>query len=342
MAKKQNTTLKNIAEKLNVSATTVSRVLSGQSKKYRISKKTEQNILKAVKELNFSPNQLARGLRLNKTLTIGLVIPDISNPFFASIAHSVEIESRKYGYSIMLCDSQEDTDLEIESLNLLQSRKADGVIICPVGISCEHMKKIQNSGMPIVTVDRYFPNSKLPYVTSNNFQGAFDAVSYLIQNRHRNIACIQGITETMPNKERVKGYQEALNKNNVRPNKALIVGDSFGERNGYIETKLLLKKEKNLTAVFALSNLIGLGAFRAIREERLIVPDDISIICFDDQPYSEFLSTPMTTVRQQNCEMGEIAIKLLFNQIKSPDQVQSEGILLPTKLIKRDSVKKLN
>ncbi|MBN2410913.1 LacI family DNA-binding transcriptional regulator [candidate division KSB1 bacterium] len=339
---KNNITLKTIAHQLGISESTVSRVLNGKASKYRISKKTEEIILKTAKELNFTPNPLARSLRLNKTNTIGLVIPDISNPFFSSIARNVEQEARKLGYSIILCDTEEDTDLEKESLELLELRKVDGLIISPVGQTFNYIKRIYNNGMPIVIIDRYFPDLDIPYVTSDNYKGAFEAISYLIDNGHRSIACIQGLTHTSPNNERVRGYREALLNYHLPVDEALIVGDSFGEQNGYLETKLLLKNEKNITAIFSVSNLISLGALRAIYEEGLRVPEDISIISFDDQPYSDYLATPMTTVTQKNKEMGQISIKLLINQIESKIRFSSKCVILPTKLIKRKSVKLKN
>lgn len=333
-------TLKSIADRLKVSVTTVSRVLNGKSDRYRISKETQELILSAAKELSYSPNQLARGLRLKRTHTIGYIIPDISNPFFSSIAKSVEKSARKSGYSILLCDSEEDTKMEEILLQLMIDRKVDGLIISPVGLEVDHLKRIAQKNIPIVLLDRYFPELKLPFVTSDNYKGALDAINMLIDNGHKRIACIQGLVNTSPNNDRVKGYIDAHKLHNIIVDKNLIVGDSFGEENGYIETKLLLKQENPPTAIFAISNLISLGAIKAISEEGLKIPEDISMISFDDQPYSRFLSTPMTTVAQQNTQIGQIAFKLLIDQIEANRQLEPKGIFLPTKLISRDSVKR--
>lgn len=339
--KTSNITLKNIADRLNVSVSTVSRVLNGKSDRYRISKETQELILNAAKELDYSPNQLARGLRLKRTNTIGYIIPDISNPFFAGIAKSVEKSARKLGYSIILCDSEENTEIEENLLQLMLDRKVDGLIISPVGLEVSHLINIQQRKFPIVLLDRYFPELNIPFVTSDNYQGSLEALSMLIENGHTRIACIQGLKNTSPNNDRVKGYIDAHKKYGISIDKNLIVGDSFGEENGYIETKLLLKQNNIPTAIFAVSNLISLGAIRAIAEEGLKIPDDISMISFDDQPYSGFLSTPMTTVSQQSTQIGQIAIKLLIDQIESNRQLDPKGIFLPTKLIVRDSVKRI-
>jgi LacI family transcriptional regulator len=341
MKKGQQTTLKSIADKLDVSVSTVSRVLSGQGKKYRISQKTATAIQEEAGKLDFTPNQLARGLRLKKTHTIGLVIPDISNPFFSTLARHVEMESRKSGYGVFLCDTEENTEIEVQSLNYMRTRKVDGVIISPVGLSGDHLARMHEGGLPIVVVDRYFPTVMLPYVTSDNFKGALEGVVHLLENGHRVVACIQGILDSAPNRDRVRGYQAAHEQFEVKVDANLIVGDNFGERNGYIQMKLLLSRAQRPTAIFSVGNLITLGALRAIAEEGLTVPDDISIVSFDEQPYSGFLATPMTTISQQNEAMGQIAVSLLLGQMEAKGHPESEGILLPTRLIKRESVRRL-
>lgn len=334
------TTLQCIANKSGVSVTTISRVLSGQAVRYRISKETEAAVRKLAKEHDFVPNQLARGLRLKKTLTIGLVIPDISNPFFASIAQQVTIGTRKHGYSVIVADSQDSTALEMESLSILQSRNVEGVVLCPVGQSAEHLAEFVKGRLPIVLVDRFFPDIPLPYVSSDNVSGARQATALLIANGHRRIACLQGLRGTSPNDLRIQGYKEALAEHYIPIDDALIVGDSFTEQSGYIETKLLLKTEPDVTAILALSNLNALGAVRALVEEKRNVPNDVSIVSFDDPHYAAYLSTPMTTVSQSYSEMGEVAVKLLFDQIQSSRKQTKGGILLPTTLIQRNSIKR--
>jgi len=341
MNKTKRSTIKTIAQHVGVSASTVSRVMTGQATDYRISKDTETAIRGAAVKLNYAPNQLARGLRIKETHTIGLVIPDISNPFFASIAKVVEMEARKAGYSIILCDSQESTDMEIDSLRLLQNRNVDGLIISSVGQDGKHLERLHQQGIPMVVVDRSFPDLKCPSVVSDNYQGALDAVSYLIQNGHRMIACLQGLRHTSPNEDRVRGYRDAHQRHHLAVDEALIVGDSFGENSGYIETKILLKRVNRPTAIFAVSNLISLGVLRAVAEEGLHIRNDISIISFDDQPYSNYLATPMTTVAQQNSEIGKIACKMLLEQIRTKKPFEAKAVVIPTKLIVRQSVKKI-
>ncbi len=342
MTAENRITLKDIAQRLGVSATTVSRVLSGQARQFRIGQKTEAAVRRMAAEMNFRPNRVARGLRLNRTESIGLVIPDVSNPFFATIAKEVALGARDCGYSVIICDSQESEEREVESLELLRERGAEGVVLCPVGRSAEHLMAFAKKNWPLVLADRYFPGLPLPYVVSDNLAGAREATEHLIENGHRRIACVQGSRGTSPNEDRLLGYREALTARRIAVDETIVVGDSFGEQNGYIATKLLLKSASDITAIFALSNLISLGVLRAVAEEGLRVPGDISVVSFDDQPYSAYLASPMTAVAQRCSEMGRIAVKLLFDRIQSPDRVINGGILLPTSLAVRGSVRNLN
>ncbi len=335
-------TLKIIAENLGVSITTVSRVLNGQSVKYRISKRTEQIVHQEAARIDYEPNLVAKSLRLQKTQTLGLLVPDIANPFFGTLARHIDLEARKSDYSILLCDSGSSTEIEIELLRLLESRNVDGIIASPVGQTGGHFERLSEKGMPIVVVDRYFKDMSLPFVTSDNYKASFEATSYLIANGHRRIACIQGLPDCLLNTDRVNGYKDALKQHGIPLDPTLIVGSQYDHHSGYIETKLLINRSPKPTAIFSLGSSMAFGAFSAIMEEGLKVPDDISIISFDEQPYFPFLATPLTAIAQQNAAMGEIAVKMIISRIENKDNLSSEGVLLSTKLNIRDSVKKIN
>lgn len=339
MARGTRTTLKQIAEELGISSSTVSRVLNGQARRHRINTDTEAAVRKLAAKLNFSPNQLARSLRLSKTNTIGLVVPDISNPFFASIARSVENEARRQGYSVVLCDTEDRTELKIEVLGLLEGRKVEGLVLVPVGQECAHLKRYERNGLPVVVVDRWFRELKLPCVASDDYRGALEAVGLLLENGHRTIACIQGLPGTAPNEERVRGYRDALREHGVKVDASLIVGDDFQEQNGYVQTMRLLAERSDVTALWCLNNLISLGALRALNEAGRRVPEDVSVVSFDDPPYAPYLATPMTTVAQQHAEMGREAFRLLFERIGSGQRVKPERVILPTRLVERKSVR---
>ncbi|WP_372948199.1 LacI family DNA-binding transcriptional regulator [Mariniphaga sp.] len=341
MEKKVNN-IKELAEKLGLSPTTVSRVLNGKSKNFRISQETSRKVLDAARKYHYSPNRIARGLKLEKTETIGLIIPDIANPYFGSIAKTIEMEAHKKGYSIILCDSLDDEVTEAELLQLLAGRKVDGIIIAPTGKSSRHVTEVQNQGIPVMVIDRYLVGTELPFITTDNYIGALLATEHVIEMGHRNIACIQGINGISANTDRVKGYHDALQKHGIRVNELLILGTDFGEENGYIQTRKLLELPSRPTAIFALSNLISLGILRALKEAGLTVPDDISIVSFDEQPYSAFLACPMTTVEQPREEIGRLAFDFLLIMIDEGASKKVDNLMLQPRLIFRESVKKIS
>lgn len=337
-AKNKPSNIKELADLLDLSVTTVSRVLNGKDKDYRISEKTRDRVLQAAANYKFVPNKLARSLKLDKTETIGLIIPDISNPFFADIAKSIEKTARKKGYSIILCDSSDTIENEEQILLLLQAQKVDGIIVAPVGTHAEHLIKVYQANMPVVVIDRFFPGSNLPFVTSDNFSGAYDAVNYLITQGHHRIACIQGIHASQPNIERVEGYARALKDNSISFDMKLLVGESFSKENGYLHAKELFKLPQPPDAIFALSNLISLGVLEAATQENKTIPGDFSLISFDEQPYSAHLATPMTTIDQQKNEIGYRAVEYLIACIEKQPIENPLQLRLPTQLIIRQSV----
>ena len=330
-------TIKEIAKSLGMSSTTVSRVLNGQSKKYRISARTEQIVRDTALKLDFRPNQVARNLRLQKTNTIGLVIPDISNPFFAKLARAADNELRSQGKFILLSDTHDDTQLEKETISLLLDRKVDGLLIAPVGLEFEHFKSLEN--IPIVLIDRYFDELNIPYASTDNFEAALKATQYLIRKGHHDIACIQGLTNTKPNKERVRGFYEAVNMSGIAKGGIVLAGSDFSIENGLEVTRELLRQPKVPTAIFALNNQIAIGALKAINDANLRIPADISVISFDDQPYFELTSPPITTVRQPVYDLGTEAVKMLF-ELMNNNPVKNK--LLPGQIIERKSVRALN
>lgn len=332
------TTIKDIARKANLSLSTVSRVLNNKSRQFRIKKETEELVLRTAKELNYQPNQLARGLRLKKTNTVGLVVPDVSNPFFAYVTRSIQKIAHDQGYSLIVCDTDEDVKQEIEDIDLLRSKGVDGLIVMPVGQSYEHLAFVQNKGLPLVLLDRCFDDLIASSVTVDNYKGAFEAVEHIIHAGHSQIAIIQGLQHTYTNNQRVQGYKDALNKHGISINKNYIVGNDFRKENGYVGTKFLLNVANPPTAIFATSDLITLGVLQAIFEENLKIPDDISLVAFDDIDFGPFLVSPLTTVAQPRHMMGEIAVKLLIERINNK-YTECKRIVLSPKLVVRNSVR---
>jgi LacI family transcriptional regulator len=335
-------TLKDIARKSGLSISIVSRVLNKKSTKYRISKGTEKLVLRTAKELNYRPNQLAVGLRLKKTHTIGLIAPDLSNPFFAAIIKSAQIVAHELGYSLIVCDTDENVQLEIEHLNLLWSKGVDGLVVMPVGQKYHHLETLISNGIPMVMVDRSFDQLKTNTVVIDNYGGALEAVEYLISHGHTRIAIIQGLQETYTCRGRLQGYKDALRNHGIPIDESLIVGRDFRMENGYIETKVLLKSSRRPTALFTTSDLITLGALQAIFEEGLEIPRDISVMAFDDIEPASFFRCPITAIAQPKENLGKMAVKLLVDQIKGQGKFEPRQMILKPTLVIRESVGKIS
>lgn len=333
-------TLSTISERTGYSITTISRVLSGKSKKYRISEKTAERILQEAKRCNYSPNIIAQNLRTNKTNTIGVLMPSVANPYFAEMAGVIISEANSRRYTSIVIDSMEDEENQRHNLATLIARKVDGIIAAPCGSDCSLFEEIRKMQIPLVLIDRFFSDTHISYVTTNNYLGGLEGTNMLIRNGHKNIACIQGAKSSMPNRKRVAGYMEALKHAGLQDN-AILVGDEFSIQNGYMETKLLLGRKPRPTAIFSLSNTIGLGAMKAIREAGLKIPDDISIVSFDNNIYMDYLTPPISRVGQPVEEMAKLAVRLLMECIESKKNICTQLELSP-ELISRDSVKNIN
>ena len=333
------TNINDIATETGLSITTVSRVLNGKGEQYRIGEESQKKIFEAAKKLNYIPNLFAANLKSGRSNTIALIVPSLNNPFFADLASSINAEVRKYGYITMISDS--DENLEIEEMELLQlkSRNIEGLIIAPCGSKWEHIKQMYDQGMPIICVDRYFETLNVPFVSTDNYDGAYNATKHLIENGHSRLACIQGVQQSTPNRLRVKGFIEANEKMGLKNYN--IVGDDFTVQNGYLETRLLFQQKERPTAIFTLSNTIAMGCMKALKELNIRIPEDISLLTFDDHPYLEYLATPLSCVAQPVGDISKIATKFLFSMLQNND-VKVNQILLKPEMKFRNSVNRIS
>lgn len=334
-------TLKDIAEKTGVSISTVSRVLHDNSNKYKISKETQDKIKEAAKGFGYRVNALARGLRLQKTYEVGVIVPDISNPFFSALIKSLAGELRKKGYNFIVYDSDEDVTVERAAVKSFLEKHVDGLVIASVGQDFSHIQKIQESEIPYVIVDRCFDDLDADSVSVDNEKGAMLAVNHLIEAGHTRIAFIQGLPGTYANETRLQGYKKALLQAGISIDNELIVGDDFRSLNGYLETKLLLKISNPPTAIFTAGDLIALGALEACRENNVSIPKDISLITFDDPVFASYLSPPLSAIEQPIIKIAEMAIAMLFRRMRNPYD-QRKKVLLEPKLNVRSSVARIS
>lgn len=333
--------LKSLAASLGLSPATVSRVLSGQSERYRISSATRDRILAAARSSGLVVNQLGRSLRLQRTSTIGLVIPDIANPFFALLAREIERNARRRGYSVLVADSEEDPAIEAQALALMASRHVDGLILAPVGTPDARVALRALGARPCVLVDRLLRDAGLPAITSDHRQGAELAVAHLAARGHARIACVQGSPGTFANDERIAGWRRAMKARGLAAGDELVYGDGYSIAAGQAAATALLAAPHRPSAVLALGNLLALGVLQAVQRAGLAIPRDLSLVAFDDQPWASVVTPPLTIIEQPIAALGLEVLDLLLERIAARSAAPPVRRTLPVRLIERGSVRTL-
>lgn len=333
-------TLKDVAAYVGVHPSTVSRVLRGKEN-LKISAKTHEKIIKAVKELNYIPDFTARALRMKKSFTIGLVVPDILNPYFARIARRIEQLGFEKRYTVIVCNTDEDQEKEILYLNQLISRGVDGIILAPVQDSDDHIKDLVVKKIPFVLIDRIFDGIDVDSVITNNAESVVKAMAHLVKLGHTKIAFLRGQKNIYTIKNRLIGYKQALKEFNLPFNENYIVGEGFEFEHGYEATLQLLNLQDLPTAIVSSGgDLVTLGAIKAIIEKGLKIPENISLVGFFDGFYSPYLSTPLTTITHYRQKIGEKAFKLLLKQIETNKLNNPKIVCVDTKFEIRKSTAK--
>jgi len=340
------TNIKDVAKRANVSITTVSHIIN--QTRY-VSDELTERVNKAMEELDYHPNSLARGLRSGKTKTIGLVIPDISNQFFAEISRKIEDKGFEHGYSVILCNTDDNPQKEKTYIDVLIAKKVEGIIFISTVVESNNLQKTLEFNIPIIVVDRDIKDINSDIVLVDNNVGGYEATRYLIQLGHRRIACIEGPSPITPSSQRVGGYRKALQEARIPVDEDLIIAGDFRYESGNKAMRYLLNLSQPPTAVFACNDMMALGAIQAVNDHGLRIPDDISVIGFDNIPFSQTVYPTLTTMAQPIYEMAGLAVDLLIDRIKLQRQrnrgeVQKPGfkrIILETKLVKRNSCREI-
>jgi len=331
----QDVTLATIARKTGVSVSTVSRVLGGKAVNSRISKETANLVRSAARALGYVPANVAQRLRNGGQKRVGLILPSIANPFFAEMAGVIISELDKLHYATIIYDTMESEERFLEYLMSLSATQVDGIIAVPSGNDPSVPERIGRQ-IPMVLLDRYYDSTDLPFVSTNNFKGGYDATKSLLDRGYRNIVCIQGARDSVPNLQRVNGYLAAIDEcHETLP--SLVVGSEFSVQGGYLETKLLLAGDRHPDAIFALSNNIMLGSLKAIREVGLRIPEDVAIIAYDDNLYMDYITPVISRISQPVDDMAKLAVKILMDRISGSSSVHSKIQLSPA-LIPGDSI----
>ncbi|MBI5305416.1 MAG: LacI family DNA-binding transcriptional regulator [Chloroflexi bacterium] len=303
--------IKDVASKSGVSVATVSRVLNNNP---RVKPHLRERILQTIDQLGYQPSGIARNMRSQSVRVIGLVISDIQNPFFTALVRAVEDVAYENQYTVLLCNSDENLQKEQLYIDVLSRERVAGVIIVPTGKNCSPLLNLR---MPVVMVDRTVPGIITDSVVLDNVAGAYAATKHLIELGHQRIGLVGAPLGVSVGVERRKGYEKALRAHKLRVDEALIRAGDFKEQGGYEATLALLELAPRPTAIFAVNNLMTMGAFQAIAEKKLRIPQDISVIGFDDMPWLTLLTPPLTAVRQPTYEIGAQAAQLLFARMQN-------------------------
>jgi LacI family transcriptional regulator, repressor for deo operon, udp, cdd, tsx, nupC, and nupG len=322
----------DVAKRASVSTATVSRVLS---KPGAVKEATTQKVLKAIEDLNYQPNILARQLRRLITNTILVVVPDITNPFFSNVLRGIKSVATTNGYQVLLGDTGNDVELENGYLNILQQKKADGMILLTARME-PHIIEEATKSFPIVLACEYIEGSSIPTVSIDNISGARKATEYLIKLGHKRIGCITGPLNVVLGRDRLKGYYQAMIQKGLDVEPVLIQEGDFTYESGFNLMMKFLALGEWPTAIFAANDEMAMGAIKALKSKGIKVPDDISIIGFDDIRFASIFEPTLTTIAQPAFAIGVNAMELLIKFINK-EEIKRQQIILEDHLIVRES-----
>lgn len=333
-------TISDIAKESGVSLATVSRVINNSG---YVKDKTRERVIEVIDKYNYTPSAIARSLSKNITNTIGVIVPDITNPFFGSIIKGISDAAEIHNLNLILCDSNESIDKEIKAIKTLKEQRIRGIIICPTSVendlNSEYLKAIKNLGIPVILVDGSLKHHNFSGVFVDNIKGSYNAIEALIHENHSNIAIITGRMTSKPAQDRLFGYKKALLKNNIPIDDSLIFYGNYKEESGYECTKKILKLKNRPSAIFVCNNLMTLGSLKALREANLKLSKDISLISFDNVPILDSLGINLSHINGPTRELGEISMDLLMESLNKDSKKDLKSIVITPKLILKGSEK---
>ncbi len=337
---KKKVSLKDIASKAKVSTALVSYVLSGKEKESRVGKEIAVKIKQIAKEMNYQPNYLAKSLRSGKTFTIGLIIADISNPFFANIAWIVEDEAKRNGYTVIIGSSHENADKSWDLLNVFINRQVDGFIIVSSENSEKQVHYLKEKNIPFVLLDRHFSEIQTDFVCTNNYKASYDAGLHLIKHGYQRVGMIAYQSQLFHMKQRIQGYLDALGDQNLSFHQHWLQEVKFKntEKEVKIAIDAMVSPEFPVNAVIFATYGLAISGLKYINQSRLKVPDDLAIVSFGQAEAFDLYYCPITYLRQPIELLGKTAVEILVKKMKNPEE-ETRQILMDAKLIVRASSK---
>lgn len=329
-----NPTIKDIAEKCGVSYATVSRALSGHP---YVKDETRERIIKIARQMGYRPNAVARGLVMRKTTTIGFMVPDITNPVFPEVARGLEDAALAAGYTVFLCNSNWDKDRELRIIDILLQQRVSGLVVFLCSEKSVDLIRRAKMDTKTVCISNMSHKSAMTLLYIDNELGARQAVEHLIERGHRAIACIGGLEDTAANRERLKGYHQALQNHGIAACSDFVRFGDYRLESGHAIMTELLRLPARPTAVFAANDLLALGAISAIKEHGLRVPEDVAVVGFDDIQLASLPEIQLSSISWPKYELGRIAFELVARCLEGEGPPEDRVLLQPTLVVRSTS-----
>ncbi|WP_077609349.1 LacI family DNA-binding transcriptional regulator [Clostridium sp. Marseille-P2415] len=326
--------IKDVAKLAGVSPSTVSRALS---QKIFVEEATRRRVMEAVRELDYKPSLAARSLKESKTGLLGLVIPDIQNPYYPKIVKYIEEFAYHKGYSIILCDALEQVEREKEYFTALEKLFVDGIILLPSSDSLEHIRCFTDT-IPMVVINRKFDEGKINCVLGDDYDGGYTVGSYLLDQGHRKIACMMDDKKRQYNEARLDGFLRAFKERELTGYDRYLIRDVSSVEDAYQKTMVMLSGEDRPTAIFAFSDILVPGAYYAVDRSGLKIPSDISVIGYDDTIFSQYMVPPLTSFEHPAREIAQMALNLLIQEITEKEGTRRKVMKMTGRLQIRNSV----
>jgi DNA-binding LacI/PurR family transcriptional regulator len=328
-------TIYDVAKKAGVSISTVSRVINNTG---RIGEKTRKKVLNVIEELKYQPSVVASALTGKRTNTIGLIIPDVANPFFAEMSRSIEDHGRDLGFNVLMCNTDNNADTEEMYLSLLKQKSVDGIIIGTTTQNHNVLKELLQEQFPIALIAQDIPQLMIDVVTVDDFLGGYMATSHLVSLGHKKIAIMLSTYKRTSEKYRLQAYRQVLEENGLEYNEEFVVYADYKRGSGKRVATEVLQSPNKPTAIFAGNDFLAIEIYQAAKELGLKIPKDLSVIGFDNTILASIVDPPLTTIAQPIQEMGRQVMNLLVQEIEGKKNTKQRVVLLP-ELIIRGSTK---
>lgn len=328
-------TIYDVAREANVSMATVSRVVNGNP---NVKPSTRKKVLATIEQLGYRPNAVARGLASKKTTTVGAIIPDISSIFFAELARGIEDIATMYKYNIILSNSDQNKDKELQLINTMLEKQVDGILFMGGNISDEHIQQFSSASVPVVLAATYEGTNQIPSVNIDYEAASYEAVKFLINHGNKNVAFVSGQPNTIINQIKFEGYKRALMESAISINENYVIHGDYSYQSGMEAVDELLKLEERPDAVFVASDEMALGVIHGAQDHGLRVPEDLEVFGFDNTRLATMVRPTLSTIVQPMYDIGAVAMRLLTKYMNK-ENVDEKNVVLPHRIVERNSTK---